>query len=30
MTLTTLLLVDLSVLLVSVLPAWGYRDGGTP
>jgi hypothetical protein len=29
MTLTTLLLVDLSVLLVSVLPAWGYRDGGT-
>lgn len=29
MTLTTLLLVDLSVLLVSLLPSWGYRDGGT-
>ncbi|MGH8577769.1 MAG: hypothetical protein ACREXX_05785 [Gammaproteobacteria bacterium] len=29
MTLTTLLLVTLSVLAVSALPSWGYRDGGT-
>lgn len=29
MILRTLLLVDLSVLVVSALPSWGYRDGGT-